>query len=272
MSEAVGELFGPGGGAGLLERDWFLEALQASMADVAEGRGRLVLVAGEAGIGKTALVREFCDLRRARQRVLWGACDGLRTPRPLAPFVDMAAGSGGTFAGTVARGERPAGCFAALTDELAAAGPTIVVIEDLHWADEATLDVVTMLGRRAEAVPALVVATYRDDELAADHPLRSVLGQLRVEYGVRRLVLTPLSLAAVAALAAPTGADADGLYRVTAGNPFFLTEVLAAGSERIPETVRDAVLARAGRLTGAARRLLEAVAVVPGSVEVSLLE
>ena len=98
-------------------------------------------------------------------------------------------------------------CFAALCDEVAAAQPTIVVIEDLHWADEATLDVVTMLGRRAEIVPALVVATYRDDELAADHPLRSVLGELRAGSGVRRLALAPLSLGGVEALTAAARAS-----------------------------------------------------------------
>ena len=267
----------PGAGAAatpprLLERDSYLESLEAWWADVASGHGRLVLVAGEAGIGKTALVRDFCDRRCPRARVLWGGCDGLRTPRPLAPFVDIAAVTGGAFAETVARGERPAGIFAALCDEVAAAQPTIVVIEDLHWADEATLDVVTMLGRRAETVPALVVATYRDDELAADHPLRSVLGELRAGSGVRRLALAPLSLGGVEALTTAAGFDTARLYRVTAGNPFFVTEVLAAGGEDIPATVRDAVLARAGRLSSDARRLLEATAVVPGRVDLSLLE
>ena len=205
---------------------------------------------------------------------MWGGCDGLRTPRPLAPFVDIAADVGGAFAETVARGERPAGCFAALCDEVAAVRPTIVVIEDLHWADEATLDVVTMLGRRAEMVPALVLATYRDDELALDHPLRSVLGELRAGSGVRRLAVEPLSAAGVEALTVAVAADVDAadLYRVTGGNPFFVTEALAAGGADTPATVRDAVLARTGRLSGRARRLLEAVAVVPGRVDLTLLE
>lgn len=91
--------------------------------------------AGEAGIGKTALVREFCERQQPAQRVLWGACDGLRAPRPLAPFVDIAAIAGDEFAATIAQGGRPARCFAALIDELAATGPRIVVIEDLHWAE-----------------------------------------------------------------------------------------------------------------------------------------
>jgi DNA-binding CsgD family transcriptional regulator/tetratricopeptide (TPR) repeat protein len=262
----------PAGPPRLLERDSHLESLEAWWTDLANGHGRFVLLSGEAGVGKTALVRDFCDRRHPRARVLWGGCDGLRTPRPLAPFVDIAAITGGAFAETVARAERPAGSFAALCDEVAAAQPTIVVIEDLHWADEATLDVVTMLGRRAEIVPALIVATYRDDELAVDHPLRSVLGELRAGSGVRRLTVAPLSLGGVEALSAAAGVEARGLYRVTAGNPFFVTEVLAAGGKDIPATVRDAVLARAGRLSIQARRLLEAAAVVPGRVDLMLLE
>ena len=159
-----------------------------------------------------------------------------------------------------------------MIDELAVTAPAILVIEDLHWADEATLDVMTMLGRRAESLSALVIATYRDDELAADHPLRWVLGELRIGHGVRRVALSPLSLEAVQALAAPAGAGGADMYRVTGGNPFFVTEVLATAGERVPPTVRDAVLARAGRLSSPARRLLEATAVVPGIIELWLLE
>jgi predicted ATPase len=172
VGDVVRDFDTPADPRGLLERGRFLETLEGWCGDAVEGRGRLVLVTGEAGIGKTALVREFCERERPSYRVLWGACDGLRTPRPLAPFVDIAANAGDRFAETIAQGERPGRCFDALVDELAGPAPTILVIEDLHWADEATLDVMTMLGRRAEIVPALVIATYRDDELTTDHPLR----------------------------------------------------------------------------------------------------
>jgi hypothetical protein len=149
---------------------------------------------------------------------------------------------------------------------------TIVVLEDLHWADEATLDVVRLLARRIETLPALVVATFRDDELDRSHPLRIVVGELPAGGAVDRLAIARLSAGAVAALAAMHGVDAAELHRRTAGNPFFVTEVLAAGGSEVPDTVRDAVLARAARLGGAARSVLEAVAIVPQRAELWLLE
>jgi DNA-binding CsgD family transcriptional regulator len=141
----------------------------------------------------------------------------------------------------------------------------------LHWADEATLDVLSLLGRRIEAAPALVVASYRDDELDHEHPLRIVVGELATRESVKRLRLEPLTPAAIAQLAAPHGVDAEALHRTTGGNPFFATEVLAASGEGIPATVRDAVLARAARLEPAARRLLEAAAIVPQRADLWLL-
>ena len=256
----------------LLERARFFEALDGWYAEAAAGHGRLVFISGEAGIGKTALAQRYCQRRAGGARVLWGGCDGLRTPRPLGPLLDIAAAAPGPLADAVARSEQPHGCFAALVEELSANAPAIVVFEDVHWADEATLDVLMMLGRRADKVPALVIATYRDDELPAAHPLRAVLGELRASSGVRRLAMTPLSLVAVAELAGSDEVDAEGLYRKTAGNPFYVTEVLAAAGPDVPATVRDAVLARAGLLDSAARAVLEAVAVVPQRAEVWLLE
>src|SRR4051812_21784307 len=162
----------------LLERSAELDALADHLAAVGEhGRGRLVLVAGEAGIGKTALVRAFCERARPT-RVLWGACDALFTPRPLGPFVDIADDVGGELGAMVADGAAAGALLGALTRSLRARSPDVVVLEDLHWADEATLDVLRLLGRRIQSLPALVLATYRDDELDPRHPLRIVLGEL----------------------------------------------------------------------------------------------
>ncbi len=168
-------------------------------------------------------------------------------------------------------GARPHEVAAALIRELETT-PTILVLEDVHWADEASLDVLRLLGRRAHSVPALVLVTYRSDELENDHPLRIVLGELAAGDTVRRLTIEPLSAAAVSTLAEPREVDAEELYRKTAGNPFFVTEALAAGGEEIPETVRDAVLARAARLGPEAKTVLEAVAVVPPQADFWLLE
>ena len=253
----------------LLEREAELEALTGLFADAKSGQGRLVFVSGEAGVGKSALVRRFCD-DLGGLRILAGACDALFTPRPLAPVADIAAEAGGPLTDLLARGARPHEVSAALLEELS--GPAVLVLEDLHWADEATLDLLRLLGRRVGGTRGLVVATYRDDELHSDHPLLSVLGGLAGERGVERVRLAPLSLAAVAELAEPTGVDPGELFRRTGGNPFFVTEALASGVSELPPTVRDAVLARAARLDPEARHVLEAVSVVPLRVELWLLE
>ena len=255
----------------LLERSDHLASLDESLASVvATGRGRFVAVGGEAGAGKTALARRFCDGARGA-RVLWGACDPLFTPRPLGPMIDVAEAAGGEFAAAVEQGGKPYEVAAALLRELGSRGATLLVLEDMHWGDEATFDVVRLLGRRVETVRALVLVTFRDDELDRLHPLRVVLGELATGGAVDRLPVRPLSQAAVARLAETTPVDATALYLATNGNPFFVTEVLAAGGAQVPSTVRDAVLARAARLSSEARSLLECAAVVAPQAELWLL-
>jgi DNA-binding CsgD family transcriptional regulator/tetratricopeptide (TPR) repeat protein len=243
-----------------------------SMAGVLRTQqGRLVLLRGEAGVGKTAVLRRFCEDQPPASRILWGGCEALFTPRALGPFVDVAELCGGELGELVERGSRPHEVLSALAGEVARASPTVLVIEDLHWADEATLDVLRLLGRRIDGFRALVLVTYRDDELDDARLLRVVLGELARVRGVERLDLARLSPGAVSALAEPYDLDANELYLRTGGNPFFVSEVLAAGTKEVPSTVRDAVLARAARLSGAARALLEALTVAPPGAEVRLL-
>lgn len=258
--------------APLLERAAELGMLAHQLDEVAASQaGRLCLIGGEAGVGKTALIRAFCA-GRPGAAVLWGACDPLFTARPLAPFADIADAAGVELHRLVSGHVRPYEVAAALMQVLRDGAPAIAVLEDLHWADEATLDVLQLLSGRIGSAPGLVIATYRDDQLGREHPLRRLLGEMPRHESVARMTLQPLSLAAVAMLAEPRHLDADELYGKTAGNPFFVTEVLAAGDDSIPSTVRDAVLARASRLSMPGRSLLDAVAVAPQGAELWLLE
>ncbi len=254
----------------LLEREELLAELRSSLASARSARGRLVLVGGEAGVGKTALARRFCDELRGTFNVLWGGCDPLVTPRPLGPFLEMAAEAPGKVADAVAA---TAGAYEVAAALLATGDqrqPLVLVLEDLHWADEATLDVLRLLARKVEWAPMLVVATYRHD-LDRSHPLRIALGEIATRPAVERLSVAPLSQSAVATLAGPA-VDAEALYRKTSGNPFFVTEILATGDGLIPESVVDAVLARTARLSPGARAVIDAVAVVPPRADLWLLD
>jgi DNA-binding CsgD family transcriptional regulator len=257
----------------LLERADDLAALSGALSAAANGAGGIALVSGEAGIGKTALVAELARREGGRARILWGACDPLLTPRPLGPLYDVArSGSARLAAAMSGSGGREA-VFAAVLDDLQRGRPpTLLVIEDAHWADEATLDFLRFVGRRIARLPALLVITFRDDETGPTHPLRRVTGEL--PSGVtRRVRLRPLSAGAVRTLAREAGRSAGELHAITGGNPFFVTELLAAGDDEgeVPVTVRDAVLARVARVSPNARAVLELAAVVPARTDASLI-
>ncbi len=258
----------------LLERDRELDQLERCLQRVAAGSsGMLALVAGEAGAGKTALVSEFRERHGAEERVLQGFCEPLLAPRPLGPFLDLADAVGGALSEVAGAGAKPHAVASALLRELGdGESPSLVLLEDLQWADEATLDVLRLAARRLVEVSTLLVVTYRSDELGPWHPLRALIGELGAQQAITRISLAPLSLEAVAALAAPFGADAESVYARTGGNPFFVTEVLAGDEAELPETVSDAVLARAARLGESARGLLEAIAVAGPQAELWLLD
>ena len=234
---------------GLLERDALLHALELHLATATAGQGSLVLVVGEAGVGKTALVDAFCRRPGTKAAILRGGCDAMRTAAPLSPVFDIAATHRARIAELLADNAPRHQVFAAFLELLSPPrGANIVVIEDVHWADEATLDLLVFLGRRAAAARSLVVVTLRDDAHRNSH-LRSVLGVLATAPSVHRLEVPPLSRRAVAELATPYAVDPDQLYDITGGNPFFLREVLASPDSAVPPSVRDAVLARVARLS-----------------------
>lgn len=256
----------------LLERDGALVSLDGWLASVKRsGRGQLVFVAGEAGVGKTMLLRRFAAAARSA-RVLWGGCDPLATPAPLGPFVEIAAELRAASDALIAQGARPYEIARALLADLESEQLAVIVVEDLHWADDGTLDLLAYVGRRVERVSALVLATYRDDDLAPERPLRALLGQLASAPRVERFRLECLSPAAVEVLAGRAGRLGEEVFAVTRGNPFFVTELLAGPAGGVPPSLRDAVLARAAPLDAQARALLDAVALIPPEAELWLLE
>ncbi len=256
----------------LLERDARLRELSAMLESVGVAGGSMALVMGEAGIGKSSLVQRFAETVGPDVPVLWGACEALFTPRPLGPLYDIALQVGGSLRRLLESEAQRAALFAAFLAELQRHGqPCVVVLEDVHWADEATLDLIKFLGRRIHLTDALLLVTFRDDEVGASHPLRFVLGDLPGQR-THRLRLEPLSEASVAEMARQAGYVGTDLYVVTGGNPFFVTEVLAGQARGVPASVRDAVLARVARLPQAVRELVELASVVPARVERWLLD
>ncbi|MEU0408261.1 AAA family ATPase [Streptomyces griseorubiginosus] len=253
----------------ILEREPELARLAAAAREAADGAGSVVLVLGEAGIGKSSLVKALPEHLPPGTRVLVGECDDLATRRPLGPFRDLIGSVGDELADAVTKGGDRHRVHEALLEELRGA---VLVVEDVHWADEASLDALRFLVRRMERLPALLVLTYRDDELNREHPLRHLLGQVSRAPRVHRLPLARLSLDAVRTLSAGR-VDPAQVYAVTGGNPFFVAEILAAGGTgRVPPTVVDAVLARLRGLPAATVDALEQLAVVPSAVERPLVD
>jgi DNA-binding CsgD family transcriptional regulator/tetratricopeptide (TPR) repeat protein len=252
----------------LLERKQCLADLADWLRRALEGAGCITLLGAEAGIGKTALLQEFAKAPLGA-RVLWGGCDALFAPRPLGPLYDIARQARGELLATMNSNASREVIFAAALSELERT-PTLLVFEDMHWADEATLDLLKYLGRRIQRARAMLAVSYRDDEVGPRHPLRFVIGDLP-RAATHRLSLLPLSEPSVAQLARRAGRPSAGLYRITGGNPFFVTEALASLVDTVPVSVRDAVLARAMRLTPDARKIAELACVVPGKTESWLL-
>ena len=254
----------------LLERESGLAALAGAFESAAGGEGRVVSVSGEPGIGKTSLVRRFLDDLEGRGRVLVGSCDDLSIPRPLGPFRDLAGDASQELEEALSSGAASHVVQDLLIAELERPPrPTVLVLEDVHWADDATLDSLTVLVRRIATLPVVLVVTYRGGETSSGHALHAALGAVQAGSSVG-LDLAPLSRAAVASLA---GEDADDLYAATGGNPFYLTELLASGvTSELPPSVATAVLGRVSRLDDAARRLVELVSVVPNRVGTPVLD
>jgi DNA-binding winged helix-turn-helix (wHTH) protein/tetratricopeptide (TPR) repeat protein len=268
VGAAPGRRPSPAGPSGryspLVERDRELAALDAALDTAAgNGTGTVVLVVGEAGIGKSSLVEAFALSAGERATVLVGRCDALLTPRPMGPFREMAEVAGGDLADALnihGDHDRVVGVLL----RLLSVGPTVLVVEDAHWADDATIDTVRILARRTATLPTVLVVSYRDEEVSP--VFRGVLGALTGRH-VQRLHPQPLTATAVAELAGGSGLDAAQLHAVTRGNPFFVSEVMSFPEAVVPATVRDAVLGRIAGLTPSTKHLLGRLSVVPQRAE-----
>ena len=252
-----------------MEREAELSVLAGAVRAAVGRHGSVALVMGEAGIGKSSLVEALRSHLPAEGRMLVGYCDDLATPRTLGPFRDLVGSVGTELSRAVTDGSDRDRVLAALRAELdRAEHPTVLVIEDVHWADDATLDALRYLIRRIADVSAVLVLTYRDDELHREHPLHGLLGQASRSDHVRHLPLRRLSQQAVQELSAGSSVDADELFALTSGNPFFVQELLAsAQGERVPPTIADAVLARVRSLDLPVQDVLEQLAVVPSALD-----
>jgi DNA-binding CsgD family transcriptional regulator/tetratricopeptide (TPR) repeat protein len=263
----------------LIERAGFLASLRGLLDEALDGSGRLVFLGGEAGVGKTTLATALADTALAdgtqaddgaRPAVKRGSCDNVTTAEALGPLLDA-------LPELAAAVDHEAGVtrlrlFQQVREVLSAA-PMLLLLEDIHWADEATLDIVRFLGRRLAGTRLMILATFRSEELGRDHPLTVVLGDLAGLPGVVRMQLPALSAAGVRQLldAADSALDAEAAFRLTGGNPFYVTEVLAAGSAQVSATVRDAVLARVSRLSPAGQQVAGAASVLGRRAELDLL-
>ena len=254
----------------LLERQTQIEELTRYLHDAGTRGGKIAFVGGEAGAGKSTLVEHFAQRATRSARVLWGHCDALQTSRVLGPVNEVIAGLSQLTGGAQAPGLSREQLFSSLFETLSAPNPlSVVILEDLHWADEATLDFVRFIGRRIQRTRCLILATYRDDEIAPSHLLRGVLGELTGQHSAR-IRVPALSLTAVEQLSLGTQRDPRTVYEVTGGNPFFVRELLSGPTDTVPETVRDAVVARLMPCSPAARAVAELVSLLPGRTELWL--
>jgi predicted ATPase len=279
-ADATERVDGAGGVRTLLERDAVLADLEGLTQQATRGVGQLLLLHGEAGVGKSAAIRRFIDSVAGRFQVLVGCCDPLTAPRPLGPLIDMLAqlpDANGTGLRAAIEARDSESIYAEVLNVFGDGNQWVCVIEDAHWADGATLDLLRFIARRVESLRLLVVVSYRDDELGPGHPFAVVLGDLSNHAALRRISLSPLSAEAVRLLASGSGVNAEQLHHLTSGNPFYVTEILAAGADgssdgALPRSVAEAVRGRLARLSERGRQAAEALAVCGPGADPHLLE
>ena len=252
----------------LIERDGFMASLQQHFEDISDGEGHCVFISGEAGIGKTALVKAFCKKQSGECSIYQGACDALFTPRPLAPLYDILWQVNKERWPTSPSNEERSALFADFFQELSAKKEKLLIVfEDIHWADEGTLDFIRFFARRIYQLPCLFILTYRDNEIHSMHPLRNVLGQLPPD-SFTKLVVTPLSKQAVVEMATHKGYSGEDVYSISGGNPFYVNEILASYSPGVPDNIKDSILSVYERQKEGTKNAWQIWSIMPEGLEV----
>ena len=255
----------------LIERDNFLFSLNNGFKEAALGEGYCFFIMGEAGIGKTSLVKAFLKKTEGESVQYVGACDSLFTPRPLGPLYDLALQMNEDWINEIHSVSSRAELFSRFVHELTQKSkPVVIVFEDIHWADEATLDFVKFLARRISRLRCLFILTLRDDEINQQYSLRNVFSDLAPDT-FTRLILTPLSKQAVQKLADEKGYDGEDVYSISGGNPFYVNEILASYSLGVPDSVKDSILCFYNRLEDETKNVLQFLSVVPEGLELTRL-
>jgi len=255
----------------LLERQNSLDELNHLTTDVSAGEGKTVLISGEAGIGKTSLIKHFTDNLNSDTEILWSGCDDLFTPRPLGPLYDIAYQIKSDLIKMLENEEKRVSIFSIFLNYLqSTSNIKIIVIEDIHWADESTLDLIKFLSRRINRTKSILILSYRDEEIDHGNLLRSMLGELP-HSGIKRIRLYPLSEDAVNLLMRRAGIENERLYERTGGNPFYVSELLVYKNDDLPSSIKEAIIASTSNLDKETIDLLEIVSVIPTKVEIELL-
>lgn len=245
-----------------VEREEQCGALQQAIRSACRGCGSVALLLGEAGIGKTALINAALAELPSDVLLLRGGCDDLRARGPLGPIREALAAAGADDLERASYGQ-PHEFWLDLTRALAGDRPTILVVEDLQWADEASLDVLSYLARRVERMPVLIIGSYREAEVGSGHPLHRWLASIASHP--MQLRLPPLTLAGVEALCEGSGWDPAALFDLSGGIPFYVLGALSASMDSpLTDTVAAAVAARLDVLPPRTRVLLERMSVWPG--------
>lgn len=257
----------------LMERTACMAVLEKQYQQAEKGTGHALFLSGEAGVGKTSVINELLKKLQRSAKVYVGACDSLFTPRPLGPLYDIAGQIGGHFIDLLKNEKDRALIFASLLRELSShESPVILIFEDIHWADEATLDLIKFLARRISRFRCLFLLTYRDDDINLQHPLNTIFGELP-DSNFSRMEINRLSREAVEKLALARGySTGEEVYALTGGNPFYVKEILASYSPGIPKRVKDSVLTVFFAMGEKTQALWEFLSIFPSGIEFSLID